>query len=697
MFIISDEFAELKAQQPDFMDNLVSAARIGRSLGIHLILATQKPSGVVDEQIWSNSKFKVCCKVQTAEDSTEMLGKPDAAYLKDSGRFYLQVGYDIYYILGQSAYSGRNYEPADKLISKMDSTISFINNTGEAIKTIDSEEESVVVSTNDYGEELSNVINYIINVSNNYNFKIRKLWLDDIPSQIYVQNLQEKYSNVLKNERFIINPVVGEYDDPTNQSQGVVTLPITTNGNCVIAGNSGSGKSTFLSTFIYSTIVSHSTDEVNFYILDFGRENLKKFQKAPQVSDVLTIEDKDKISILFNRIKHEIQVRKKILSEKDLDFLSYNLKGSFNPMPNIIVIINGFDAFADQFSDFVDEHYLALIRECTKYGIYFLVAETSPNAMMSTYLDQFNQKIAFKFNDESSYQDFINAKNPPKDEPGRGIVTINDENYQFQTALITTEDTSFDYLNNVFEQLNKQLKKTSPVPLMPSVINAESFANEVITLDRVPIGFDMFTIEKVYFDFSSYISVIISSKQKMLSSFIKSLTNVTSRISNNKVIVIDGTQKYTSLKNDENIKYYDGNFAKLNEYLLANVDKGNESLLIYVFGYENIKKHLKEYMEKEENVGKTIITLEELMFKANSSKNYKFVICGTYSSQSFFENESWFSLMPNKTGIAIYESFYDQEFLLGKRIDEEYNLQLDYNNAFVVKNMEKSVINYISD
>ena len=58
LFIISDEFAELKSQQPDFMDDLISTARIGRSLGVHLILATQKPSGVVNDQIWSNSKLK---------------------------------------------------------------------------------------------------------------------------------------------------------------------------------------------------------------------------------------------------------------------------------------------------------------------------------------------------------------------------------------------------------------------------------------------------------------------------------------------------------------------------------------------------------------------------------------------------------------------------------------------------------------
>lgn len=64
------------------MDQLISTARIGRSLGVHLILATQKPSGVVDDQIWSNSRFKICLKVQEKEDSMAMIKSPDAAMIK---------------------------------------------------------------------------------------------------------------------------------------------------------------------------------------------------------------------------------------------------------------------------------------------------------------------------------------------------------------------------------------------------------------------------------------------------------------------------------------------------------------------------------------------------------------------------------------------------------------------------------------
>lgn len=106
LFLISDEFAELKAEQPDFMNELISIARVGRSLGVHLILATQKPSGVVNDQIWSNSRFKIALKVQDISDSREILHTPDAATLTQVGRAYLQVGNNEIYELFQSAWSG---------------------------------------------------------------------------------------------------------------------------------------------------------------------------------------------------------------------------------------------------------------------------------------------------------------------------------------------------------------------------------------------------------------------------------------------------------------------------------------------------------------------------------------------------------------------------------------------------------------
>ncbi|MBQ2383339.1 MAG: type VII secretion protein EssC [Oscillospiraceae bacterium] len=111
LLIVIDEFAELKREQPEFMKELISVAQVGRSLGVHLILATQKPNGTVDDNIWSNSKFKLCLRVADKQDSNDMLHKPDAAYLTQAGRCYLQVGNDEVFELFQSGWSGAAYDP----------------------------------------------------------------------------------------------------------------------------------------------------------------------------------------------------------------------------------------------------------------------------------------------------------------------------------------------------------------------------------------------------------------------------------------------------------------------------------------------------------------------------------------------------------------------------------------------------------
>lgn len=130
LFIIIDEFAELKREEPEFMKELISVAQVGRSLGVHLILATQKPSGTVDDNIWSNSKFRLCLRVQDRQDSNDMLHKPDAAYITQAGRGYLQVGNDEIYELFQSGYSGAVFEGNGK--GAKSSIATMVTLTGKA-------------------------------------------------------------------------------------------------------------------------------------------------------------------------------------------------------------------------------------------------------------------------------------------------------------------------------------------------------------------------------------------------------------------------------------------------------------------------------------------------------------------------------------------------------------------------------------
>lgn len=138
LIIIVDEFAELKSEQPEFMAELVSASRVGRSLGIHLILATQKPSNSVSDEIWANSRFHLCLRVQTRQDSMEMLKRPDAAYIKGMGRCFIQIGNDELFEQVQTSYSGLDYRPDEPRPEEMPQ---MLNPTGHVVRAPQKREE----------------------------------------------------------------------------------------------------------------------------------------------------------------------------------------------------------------------------------------------------------------------------------------------------------------------------------------------------------------------------------------------------------------------------------------------------------------------------------------------------------------------------------------------------------------------------
>jgi len=125
LLIVVDEFAELKKENPLLIRELISLSRIGRSLGLHLILATQKPSGNIDEEIWSNSRFKLSLKVFEERDSVDVLKVKDAAYLESSGSFLLRV--DDTLLAGRSVYAKNDWNDRDPYeVSLLDPTLSAI-------------------------------------------------------------------------------------------------------------------------------------------------------------------------------------------------------------------------------------------------------------------------------------------------------------------------------------------------------------------------------------------------------------------------------------------------------------------------------------------------------------------------------------------------------------------------------------------
>ena len=95
----------------------------------------------------------------------EMLKRPEAASIKEAGRFYLQVGYDEYFDIGQSAWAGSKYNPVERIVKKLDDSIQFVDNCGNTIKRINDIIKQENVAKKDFGDELTNIVNYLNNIS----------------------------------------------------------------------------------------------------------------------------------------------------------------------------------------------------------------------------------------------------------------------------------------------------------------------------------------------------------------------------------------------------------------------------------------------------------------------------------------------------------------------------------------------------
>ena len=559
LFIISDEFAELKTQQPEFMTQLVSAARIGRSLGVHLILATQKPSGVVDDQIWSNSKFRICLKVQERADSMDMIKRPDAAELKDTGRFYLQVGYNELFEMGQSAWAGALYSPSDTVVTEKDESIVVIDRNGHTIKQVKPSRSNAMAAN--AKKQLDEITDYLCNVAKEENIKIRPLWLEPIPAVITIDELREKYPTDTE-QQFVLNPVVGEYDDPARQQQCLLRLPISEEGNAVIYGVAGSGKTTFLSSMLYSLITQYTPDEVNLYVLDFGAETLKAFAGAPHVGGVMLSYENEKIINLFKMLIKESERRKKLFSDYGGDYTSY-VKQSGRTLPAIVVTIHNFTAFTESFSDMEDVVAL-LTREGTKYGIYFVLTALGTNGVRFRLLQNFKQLIALQLNDTADYSTVVGKTEGlyPSKYKGRGLVK-KDMIYEFQTAQIARTDNLYVYIRNVCANLGSEWtgQTARNVPVLPEVVD-DAFLKDYIRGDAasrliLPVGIEKNSMEVRNYPFgSSYITEVLSAGNDY-QSFVAGFASMISGSVDVKMMVIDPTGEL-SIGKTEDKKLYSG-------------------------------------------------------------------------------------------------------------------------------------------
>lgn len=654
LLIICDEFAELKQQQPDFMDELISVARIGRSLGVHLILATQKPAGVVNDQIRSNSKFGICLKVQDRQDSMDVIKRPDAAELKRAGQFYIQVGNNEYFALGQSAWAGASYEPSDIIKKNVDNSMKFVSNIGSVIKKIDDTKRAPVKKD---GEQLTNIVKYIYELGKNENIHLKPLWLENIPEIIMLDKTKEKYK-IEKKENEVI-PVIGEYDDPYNQRQGPVELDFKKQGNIIVYGNAESGKETLISTMVYDIITTYTVREAQMYLLDFGSEALKIFKDAPHVGDVVLSTDAEKINRLFEMIQREMKRRTEVLSNYGGDIKLY-VKDTGIPMPQIIVVINNYEGFVENYGEKYDDILLTLCREGIKYGIIFVLTASAYNSVRYRLSQNFRQKIALQLNNEDDFLNIIEGvkKKRPAHVFGRGLIKYSDV-YEFQTARICEPERWNSFIKDEIKKLNSEYtERAVSIPVLPNQIKVEDVRELVTQLDKLPIGIYKASLGLATYDFKNNLVNIISAKNvDVVAEYITHLYEEFNLLEDVEVTVFDSEGIVQETRKNLKLDYQNYSLKIQN-----NLKKNKHNICIII----GIDKFLT-------NIGTSI--LPDLK-KAEELKNYTFIVVDSVFKLKNHEYDDWYKAYITKdTGIWV-----------GNGISDQYILRLNSSNRNLVNN-----------
>ena len=610
LFLISDEFAELKVNQPDFIKELVSIARVGRSLGVHLILATQKPSGVVDDQIWSNSRFKIALKVADRSDSNEMLHTPDAAEITQTGRAYLQVGNNEVYELFQSAWSGADYQPDKDDMGIEDHTIYLINELGqyeilnEDLSGLEDVDEIKEVPT-----ELDAIVHHIQLLCEEQEIPpVPQPWLPPLKERIALDELEEVQPAVAWAQEKPLSVLLGMADIPQAQKQEAVSINLSKDGHILLYGSPGTGKTTFLQTAGMDLARKFSPKALTMYLMDFGTNGLAPLSKLPQVADTMLLDQTEKISKFVRIMERELNRRKKLLADYGVGTLELYRQASGQEEPAIVILLDSYEAFKEEaYEAELFKLLVRISREGLSIGVHLLVTAGRQTNLRAQLYSNFKHQLSLPQNEAGEVRAIVGSTPlamTMEDIKGRALMK-REEVDVIQLALPVYGANDTQVLNNLRQEVASLQEawtgqRPSAIPMVPEELTEKDFYSRASVQTAyehglVPLGLDLETVEPVTWNLAKGNLLYLTDKEEQMTALVKHIAK-----GKQKVIVL--APKYHSLPEMEGVT------------IISNSED-------YLSAIASIEKRINERLEQNEreHVATVVVyNLIELVSELNS-------------------------------------------------------------------------------
>jgi S-DNA-T family DNA segregation ATPase FtsK/SpoIIIE len=429
LIIIVDEFAALATEVPEFVDGVVDVAARGRSLGLHLILATQRPAGVIKDSLRANTNLRVALRMADVDDASDILGVPDAAYFDPAipGRGAAKTGPGR--IQGfQTGYAGgwTTEKPQRPQIDIVE--MAFGSGPAWEIPAPEKPVREEPAGPNDIARMTANIVKAAESLAIR---PPRKPWLDELAKTYDFSRLP----NPRTDERLLL----GVADDPARQDQPTVFYEPDKDGNMAIYGTGGSGKSAALRGIAIAAAVTPRGGPVHVYGIDCGSSGLKMLEQLPHVGEIISGDDVERVGRLLRLLRDIADERSARFSEvRASTIVEYRKLAGRPDEKRIFVLVDGMSAFRETYEysrlSALWDIFLQLATDGRPLGIHLIVTGDRPNAVPTSLLASIQRRLVLRLSSEDDYlsmdvpRDVLSSTSPP----GRGILG----GYEVQLAVL---------------------------------------------------------------------------------------------------------------------------------------------------------------------------------------------------------------------------------------------------------------------
>jgi S-DNA-T family DNA segregation ATPase FtsK/SpoIIIE len=437
LVLIIDEFASLVAELPDFVTGLVGIAQRGRSLGVHLLLATQRPAGVVSADIRANTNLRIALRVTDSAESSDVIDANDAAFISKStpGRCYVRSGAAAPLAVQSARIGGRR--PGS---GPVEATAQVIPVPWKGLG------QPLPLAGQAAGDDgsMATDLSVLVDAIRDANVKLgipkqRSPWLPPLPETVTLDELAAG----LGEPGGEVPPLpYGLTDIPARQARQPLTLDLAHSGHVVIAGAPRTGRSTALRTLAGSVAAHTSPADVHIYALDCGTGAMLPLSALPHCGAVVSRDQAERVERLLGKLRGEIMRRQQLFAAEGFAGVAEQRAGtSGSKLPWIVLLLDWWEGFVAAFDQYdygrLIDALLQLLREGAAVGLRAVVT-TDRSALMGQAGTVFGKRMVLRLTDraDAGFVGINERSMPDHQPPGRIMFEGVPQPFEAQVAML---------------------------------------------------------------------------------------------------------------------------------------------------------------------------------------------------------------------------------------------------------------------